>query len=387
MLKAIRGLVESYKMAEKITDAHIPHFQALIRSINWYIKNDRDSYGKTEFQKWSNANKVASLALVGLSELNMCEKLEDYFRFLKENNKELVAVEKYFLKRFDCIEEFMNSGSLGSFLETRDDNCLPAELTGTLAKLNLNAKVNIENLTGNEEDIDDWFEAFERNCNANGWNDDIKSIKLPLFLHDTALLVWQSLTIDKRKDYTEAKEAIMKKLSNVDNLEHQFYTRRQKTTESSLEFALKLTKMARRIYPNHDKEKDVLRIFLAGLSPELKRLTITAKLYSLEDAIEVTQKAEKFLSEEVISKQINATLNRKTEDGNRSRSRDRPRSQSPSRRRSPTPGRDIVCYECKRAGHIARNCRTKIKQPELKCYNCGKRGHIASKCYSKTKNY
>ena len=37
--------------------------------------------------------------------------------------------------------------------------------------------MNIENLTGNEEDIDDWFEAFERNCNANGWNDDIKSIK------------------------------------------------------------------------------------------------------------------------------------------------------------------------------------------------------------------
>ena len=42
----------------------------------------------------------------------------------------------------------------------------------------------------------------------------------------------------------------------------------------------------------------------------------------------------------------------------------------------------IVCFRCKKEGHISRFCPEKSGETrkEITCFACGKRGHIASQC-------
>ena len=52
-----------------------------------------------------------------------------------------------------------------------------------------------------------------------------------------------------------------------------------------------------------------------------------------------------------------------------------------------TPQRETrQCYECKKVGHIARNCRQKRRNSRAayqpKCYNCGRPGHKQAECRS-----
>ena len=42
--------------------------------------------------------------------------------------------------------------------------------------------------------------------------------------------------------------------------------------------------------------------------------------------------------------------------------------------------RDLICYQCGNAGHMARDCTTRGDQT---CYNCGRTGHIARDCPGK----
>ena len=49
---------------------------------------------------------------------------------------------------------------------------------------------------------------------------------------------------------------------------------------------------------------------------------------------------------------------------------------------------NIECYNCKRKGHIAKNCRqrgnsyNRNTQNDIECFNCRKKGHIARNCKS-----
>ena len=60
-------------------------------------------------------------------------------------------------------------------------------------KLNLKSTINIKNLTGNDDSVEEWLEAFERIGSASGWNYEIHSIKLPNYLKETSLLIRNSL--------------------------------------------------------------------------------------------------------------------------------------------------------------------------------------------------
>ena len=83
----------------------------------------------------------------------------------------------------------------------------------------------IDNLTGTEDDLNDWFEKFEIKGNAADWNDDVKGIRLPAYLSDIALTVWKTQSAGDKINYNKSKKHILKNLMKEENFEQDFYGR------------------------------------------------------------------------------------------------------------------------------------------------------------------
>jgi hypothetical protein len=66
------------------------------------------------------------------------------------------------------------------------------DISTCFQKMNLNLNVPIECLDGTEEEVEDWFDYFDRIGNSNGWSNEIKAFKIPCYPKDTALLIWQN---------------------------------------------------------------------------------------------------------------------------------------------------------------------------------------------------
>ena len=62
----------------------------------------------------------------------------------------------------------------------------------------------------------EWFQWFEICCQANGWNDEVKALKLPTLLEGEALAVWLKLSQEEQKDIVTAKEKMIQKMAPME---------------------------------------------------------------------------------------------------------------------------------------------------------------------------
>ena len=385
-------------------------FRSVIRSFNWYLKRNK-SYGVTEFNTWAtnHATEITAIKskIVGFDYSNLVKSTETYFNHL--NNK-IQSVDETFLKQYDDLEIFLDSDVMSRHQEIfLKDKVEPLEnATANLAKLNLKTTVNVDNLTGNEEDINEWIESFERISNASGWTKEIRSIKLPTYLKETALMVWQSLSSTDKNDYDKIKSSILKELTVPELEEETFHSKQQKESETVIEYYFTLAKLATKAYPDlkhEDREKIILKKFINSVLPKIKKILLVADPKTSEAVKQMARRAEACLKEEENSKQINAVITPDIKEKLDRRSRWSSESSQGSqrgsgdRRRSPTPFRrnmqnsrsrgsgSMECFKCKQKGHMAKDCSNNRSSFDEKkktiCFKCNKPGHIASKCWSK----
>jgi hypothetical protein len=202
-------------------------FRSVIRSLNWYLKRNK-SYGNDQLINWQKTNagyntKITT-ALTDFDLDHLKTAVETYFKYLDVSNIMLEAEDKYFLTNFENLELFMINEEL---IKLKEKYILEDEVITNFQKLNLNIHLNIETLDGSEEEIEDWFENFERIGLSNGWTNEIKALKLPCHLKETALLIWQNCNPKEKKDYNAIKRQILLKLLPVESKELLFYSRKQ----------------------------------------------------------------------------------------------------------------------------------------------------------------
>jgi hypothetical protein len=390
-------------------------------------------YEEVNFDRWKNQkgtiNTAIKAKITNFAWTTIIKTTQDYFRHLDEQDAEHTADDKYFLANYENSELFQVDEILAVFRE-KQRNVSVEVVTQSLGKVNLNVTINIDHLEGIEEDLEEWFENFERIAASNGWNKDIMGMKVPCYLKDSALLIWQNVDPKSKNDYDLIKRTILNRLKNEDSLEQAFYNRKQKENETSIEYGLRLEKLSKRAFPRQDKEKETVKVFLKGLHDEIRKYVLFAKIETMEEAIEITKKVEDYAK--TTPKEIQAVSKELSEEGDRGEVKKERESRYTQREISPgrysyrgwdsnrqnrsfggnnyersdyrhknregyrSKSRDTglrsftKCYSCGQMGHMARYCRAnRSKSPDSRqvtCYRCHKTGHIAAKCHLNSKN-
>ena len=100
-------------------------------------------------------------------------------------------------------------------------------------------------------------------------------------------------------------------LKSTESLEDSFYRRKQKSSESVVDFALKLTKLGRKALnklSECDQNAEILKRFKENLVPEIRKMLVSTDPSDLATATNLARKAEKILTEEGEEKKI-CTIN------------------------------------------------------------------------------
>ena len=115
---------------------------------------------------------------------------EEYFQYAKDNGKVLDQYDRIFLSLADNLDIFVERHS---FQDLRDELLLGTNplnntlnttsiasgsqavnnITTQTQTLRIGSRITIDKLSGKEEDLDEWFELFERLAAADGWTDSI----------------------------------------------------------------------------------------------------------------------------------------------------------------------------------------------------------------------
>jgi hypothetical protein len=217
-------------------DGILKEFEFVIRSMNYYAnriasKRQADDYNVEKFNKWVNNHRdIYNEITTVLADFNFDSLVKYtivYFK-TKEANKDFSLADKFFLntsifqlKLFedcDALSAIWENNFVDSDESSEEDEKDDAEkiaqlnqsIVDSMKQLSTNSgkRLLLEKLSGSEgEDIEEWFEDYERLAGAEGWSNDLLGLKLPSYLKDTALLTWKNMKETERCSYEAIKKA------------------------------------------------------------------------------------------------------------------------------------------------------------------------------------
>ena len=221
--------------------------------------------------------------------------------------------------------------------------------------------------------LEDWLPSLERAAQWNGWSMQDRLIQLPGYLKDRALQEWHLLGREEQQSYSTAVSALQSRLDprNRTMAAQEFRHSMQCHGESAAEFIRRLEKAYQVAYGKDSLNKDTRDALLygqlyEGLRYELMRAPTVSGTKSYQELC-VAAKGEEHRLAALRQRQQykpQGEPSSRTPRTNSGQSGPRGPSQdsgSAGTRKAATPdtttGAQVICYNCGKPGHLAKNCR------------------------------
>ena len=143
------------------------------------------------------------------------------------------------------------------------------------------------------KDADLWLKKFENFCKLKGWKDEQIVAAFPLYLSDSAVLWYDSLSQETQNTVTELKKTFLERFSITElgkwkTIEH-FFNRKQTADESVEEYCEAVRRMASQLSKTENDIKDVI---IRGFRPDIRRFVLGKEPKSLHDTVKYARTAQ-----------------------------------------------------------------------------------------------
>jgi hypothetical protein len=256
-------------------------------------------------------------------------------------------------------------------------------------------------------DLATWLREFDACSLANDWKEEDKIKKLPAFLRGPAASHFYAIPPDDRKTYKDAVKMLIGAMcptAQRENYYAEFEARTLRPGEDPTVYKWDLEQKLLKADPLLDdqaKEALLLRQFMRGLprnlkirmlendpTPTLANMIAFVQRYRAvqgQDYCDVAESSvssqDKKIDELVTMVNAIACKQQKLEEcftaavNQNGQPVNKPNS-APWRRRNKPP---IVCYNCGKPGHIAKDCEQE-ESKAIQCFSCRGYGHMSRDC-------
>ncbi|XP_038049737.1 uncharacterized protein LOC119723244 [Patiria miniata] len=215
------------------------------------------------------------------------------------------------------------------------------------------------------DDMDAYLRRFEQFAELNSWPEEEWGLSLSALLKGKALEVFSRLPVEKAKDFSEIKTALLNRFRlTEEGFRLKFRTSKRETGERYAQFADRLKGYVERwvelgkIEKSYDK---VVDLFVSEQILEVadKDLALHVKERKPKDLAELTDIADHYMEAHDWLKKKPDVVRPKTHPP---RYQSQTTGKSNSHKSSPSPNENSHanrrCYKCGKTGHIAQYCRT-----------------------------